>query len=694
MNVKTEPKTPDTTIRPVATKQKCTGIDYSGGNDLNEPRDNCSDNPAFDKVLDISMTRRSVMKGSLSSAALALFGVPLSMNLTACSDGTTNDEHGEVAKTGFDAITVSEDDRVHVPQGYTARVFYAWGDPVSDGPAFLQDASNTAADQLIQAGMHHDGMQFFPLPFGSDTKDHGLLAINHEYIDPTLLNPGGGFGDSPADYTLEKASKELAAHGVSVIEIKKTGDNWEILRPSNLARRITMHTDMAISGPAAGSDWMKTSAEPTGLLATGTMNNCACGCTPWGTYLTCEENFHGYFAGFKATAPDAQSAANLTRYGIKSDSSSRYGWEQHYDRFNTALQPNEPNRFGWVVEIDPYDPNHRPVKRTALGRIRHENAPHTVAEDGRVVIYMGDDAKHEYIYKFVTAHSYNANDRAANLNLLDEGTLFAARFNADNTGEWLALAHGENGLTIANGFSDQADVLVRTRAAADQAGATKMDRPEWIAIHPDSGEVYCTLTNNSSRTDDGTEKAVDTANPRADNKHGHIIRWREQGGNATASAFNWDIFVLAGDPQSTETNLQGNIKGDLFSSPDGLKFDPRGVLWIQTDVSDSKQNKGDFLAFGNNQMLACDPANGEMRRFLTGPVGQEITGLVLTPDMTAMFVNIQHPGDVPAGMEDAGITKTPDNPTAASRWPDGIRAGRPRSATVLITKDDGGIIGS
>ncbi len=693
MNKKANPKNHNTESRLAATK-KHTGMDYSGNDDINEPLDNHSDNPTFDKVMEVSMTRRGVMKGGLGAATMALFGLPMSMSLTACGSDTKTENTTDLAKLGFKAIPISEDDLVHVPEGYTARVFYAWGDPISDGPEFMQDASNTAADQAVQAGMHHDGMHFFPLPVGSDSKDHGLLVMNHEYIDPTLLHSGGGNGDSPADYTLEKANKELAAHGVSVIEVKVVNGQWEIIRPSSLARRITMDTVMDIHGPAAGSDWMKTSEEPTGLLATGTMNNCAHGYTPWGTYLTCEENFHGYFAGYDATAPDQKSIDNLTRYGISSTSSSRYGWELHHDRFDTAKQSNEPNRFGWVVEVDPFDPGSRPVKRTALGRIRHENAAHIVAKNGRVAVYMGDDAQHEYIYKFVTAASYNTSDRAANRDLLDEGILYVAKLNTDGTGDWLALVHGQNGLTTANGFEDQADVLVRTRAAADQVGATKMDRPEWIAVHPDTGDVYCTLTNNSKRTDDGTDKAIDAANPRENNIHGHIIRWSERNSDATATAFDWDIFVLAGDPSSSEANFKGDIKGDIFSSPDGLWIDPRGVMWVQTDVSGSKQNKGDFLAFGNNQMLACDPADGEMRRFLTGPVGQEITGVITTPDMTAMFVNIQHPGDVPGGMRDAGITKTPNNPTAASSWPDGSRAGRPRAATVLITKDDGGIIGS
>lgn len=697
------------------------GIDYSGGYDLDEPLDNHSDNLPFETVLDHVMTRRTILKGGLGAAALSMFGLTLSSNAFANSIVPKN----LASKLGFRAIDVSEDDLIHVPEGYTARVFYAWGDPISDGPEFKQDASNTAAEQLLQAGMHHDGMHFFSLPPGSHGNDHGLLVLNHEYIDPTLLHTEGGYGDSPETYTLDKANKELAAHGVSIIEIKKVNGHWEIVRPSSLARRISMHTPMVISGPAASNEWLKTADDPAGKLAIGTMNNCAHGCTPWGTFLTCEENFHGYFAGYGNDIDQEKSAwerlasygmvpenyadngsiagngdsdnldektrENLVRYGIYSDAKSRYGWEKHHPRFDTGLHPNEPNRFGWVVEINPFDPTHTPVKRTALGRFRHENAAHTLAADNRVVIYMGDDATHEYIYKFVTADPYTPGDPAANRDLLDEGALYVARFDDDGTGVWLELAYGQEGLTTADGFTDQGDVLVRTRAAADAVGATPMDRPEWIAVHPDTGEVYCTLTNNSKRT----EADADAANPRPENMHGHIIRWHEMGDDATALDFDWDIFVLAGDPQSTEANLQGDIHGDIFSSPDGLWIDPLGVLWVQTDISDSKQNKGEFTAFGNNQMLAVDPDDGEMRRFLTGPAGQEITGVITTPDMTAMFINVQHPGDVPAGMRDLGIEKTPENPTAASSWPDGPGiAGRPRSATVLITKDDGGIIGT
>jgi secreted PhoX family phosphatase len=338
------------------------------------------------------------------------------------------------------------------------------------------------------------------------------------------------------------------------------------------------------------------------------------------------------------------------------------------------------------VEIDPYDPGRRPVKHTALGRIKHEGAPVTLAKDNRAVVYMGDDERFEYIYKFVSKDVFQPHDRAANLRLLEEGTLWVARFAADGSGEWLELTHGKNGLAAA-GFASQADVLINARAAADHVGATKMDRPEWIAIHPKTGEVYCTLTNNTMRGRDG-KPAVDAANPRVNNVYGHIVRWREQGGDAAATRFAWDVFALAGDPSQADAAKRGAIKGDAFGSPDGLWFDPRGVLWIQTDVSTSTLNKGDYANLGNNQMLAADPSTGDIRRFLTGPNGCEVTGVITTPDGRTMFVNIQHPGEAPSERSD------PAKPTAISTWPDGPGAGRPRSATIVIRKRDGGIIGS
>ncbi|MCV6636949.1 PhoX family phosphatase [Candidatus Albibeggiatoa sp. nov. NOAA] len=658
---------------------------------------NDSSNRNFSDILEARLSRRQILQGSLSAATLSMFGLAL----TGCDDDdntvtttSTNNAVAAAALLGFTAIPVSSDDAHHVPEGYTAKVLYSWGDPVSDGPAFNMDASNPANEQLVQAGMHHDGMYFFPLPYGSDSSDHGLLVMNHEYVDPNLLHTTGGYDADPNGYIKDKADKEMAAHGVSVIEIRKNNGEWEIVRPSSYARRVTMLTAMDISGPARSSRWMQTSADPFGVQVIGTMNNCAYGRTPWGTYLACEENFQSYFAVTDDTnLSDEQKQIN-ERYGSDNDN-GWFGWEVHDPRFDGANEPNEPNRFGWIVEIDPFNPNHKPVKRTALGRFRHECAALSVTDDDRVVLYSGDDARFEYIYKFVSNRAYDRNNRDANMivgnGILDDGKLYVAKFNEDGSGEWILLEQGQPNLTAANGFATQADVLVKTRMAADAVGATKMDRPEWIAVHPDTKQVYATLTNNTKRTED----QVDAANPRGPNPMGSIIRWKENG-DADATTFSWDIYMLAGNPDDADPNNQGNIKGDIFSSPDGIWIDKDGRVWIQTDMSGSSQLKGIYEPFGNNQMLASDPATGEVKRFFVGPIGQEVTGVITTPDGKTMFINIQHPGDVPGGLRDSlGASKpTPENPRIASNWPDFNENGRPRSSTIVITKDDGGVIGS
>jgi len=526
-------------------------------------------------------------------------------------------------RLGFQAIPPSAEDKVIVPPGYRADVLYAWGDATGMAPVeFRWDASNTAAEQALQAGMHHDGMELFTL-----SGNRALLAVNHEYTDEKLLHPQGIQG-----WTAEQVRKSQAAHGVSVIEIEFT-DRWRVVRPSKYARRITAATPMSVSGPAAGSALLG------GREALGTINNCAAGRTPWGTYLTCEENFNGYFVHGGAIPPE------MRRYGITARGFG-YRWHEFDPRFDAQANPLEPNRFGWVVEIDPYDPQSRPVKRTALGRIKHEGAMVTLAKDGRVAVYMGDDEQFEYIYKFVSSQPFDGKRR----DLLDSGALYVARFDGDGTGRWLPLPSTPEG-------------LVHARLAADAAGATKMDRPEWIAVHPRNGDVYVSLTNNSRRGRDGLPGA-DAANPRAPNVFGHIVRWTEAGGDAAASEFRWSIFALGGEDKG-------------FGSPDGLWFDPGGTLWIQTDVSPGVLNRGPYAKLGNNQMLAADVTTGEIRRFLTGPNGCEITGATMTPDRRSLFINVQHPGE-----------------GTASNWPDFRPGGRPRSATVVIRREDGGLVGS
>ncbi len=578
----------------------------------------------------------------------------------------------------FKSIAPSMLDTVIVPEGYTATAFAPWGEPIGiagNMPAFKPDASNTAAEQSAQMGSHHDGMHFFPFS-GSNT--HGLLVMNHEYTDDGLLHVGG-----MANWSAEKVRKSQAAHGVSVIEIKYVNGAWEMVRPSRFARRFTSYSPFAVSGPAAGHALMQTAADPTGRTVLGTLNNCASGMTPWGTYLSGEENFRFYFtAGEK---PDAHQ----TRWSLSKK--AFYRWDEFDERWNAQKHPNEHNRFGWIVEIDPMDPLSVPVKRTAIGRGAHEGAWVAVTKDNRAVVYSGEDARFEYIYKFVSRDAIKPaggglTQAQANKDLLDHGTLYVARFDANGAGAWLPLVHGQNGLTAAAGFADQGEVLIKARQASDLLGGTKMDRPEWLVIDAAKKEVYCTLTNNSARGV-GKNPGVDAANPRASNTMGNIIKWAE-GSDFDNTAFTWTHFVMAGDPANAKEHTKGTIKGDLFGCPDGITIAPNGVLWVQTDAFATELNKGDFKNMGNNQMLAHDPKTGAFKRFLAGPMNCEITGLAFTSDCKTMFVNIQHPG------ESAGEQSDPSNPMKFSTWPEGKAAQRPRSATVIVRRSDGGVVGS
>jgi secreted PhoX family phosphatase len=623
---------------------------------------NPTTNPRFSDILDAAVARRTVLIGGVAAATASFLG------------GATGAHAAPRRREllGFPGIPVSSADAVVVPEGYTAKVLISWGDPLSDGPAFAPDASNSAADQEQQWGMHNDAVWFFPLDEkgrayrGNRRATRGLLVQNHEYTDDVLL-----FTDGTANWTAEKTAKSQAAHGVSVIELRLGDGGWEIVRPSSYARRVTAYTPIDIAGPAAGDPELRTSADPSGTRVLGTFNNCAFGHTPWNTYLACEENFNGYF--LKTGAPTADE----TRYGIGSQ--AQYLWHTTDSRFSVDAEPNEPNRFGWVTEIDPFDPGSTPVKRTALGRIKHEGSWVVETKKKRVVVYSGDDQNNEYIYRYVSDQPW---DKAFKdkLHPLDHGVLYAGRFDADGTGEWLALTIDDPALQAA-GFTSQADVLIRARQAADVLGATKMDRPEWIDVDTGSGFVYCTLTNNSTR---GTATPVDAANPRPSNVYGHIIRWQYRD-DYDEPTFRWEIFALAGDPADPTDG--STIVGDKYGSPDGIYVSPQGRLWIQTDVSSSTVDTGAYAGFGNNQMLAADPDTRETRRFLVGPNGCEITGVVVTPDERTMFVGIQHPGEAPSGAND------PANPGRFSTFPGGAGT-RPRSSTMIITKDDGGEIGS
>lgn len=662
-----------------------------------EPVVNHSENTPFHEVLSTRMQRRTVMKGTVGAALASVMG----LGLAGCGSDSDDDSAGDInaeardpqaTALGFKAVPVSNANTVVVPEGYTAEAFLPWGTPLTGSyPEFFADASNGGADQEQQVGMHHDGVHFFPidLPAGGNSSSEGLLVMNHEYINQKALHANGPVkaqdngGVRPAD----QVRKEIAAHGVSVVHIKRDGNGvWDVVR-NGLNRRVTGGTEIDISGPLKGYSKLVTPFSPNATATRGTLNNCAMGATPWGTYLTAEENWHGYFAN-KGSRPKEQ-----IRHGV--GSASRYDWEladtgeDQYIRFDVTPVENgsaetdyrnEANTFGFMVEIDPFSPETNPVKRTALGRFGHEGVIFGPVEEGKpVVCYSGDDSRFEYIYKFVSDQPYYAD--TANGSLLDTGTLYVARFNDDGSGEWLPLslddagfkakvdaaaARGTVGGIGFNGFENQADVILNTRLAADIAGATPMDRPEWGAVDPVSGEVYFTLTNNSERL----ESQTNGANPVAGNTTGHIIRWTPAGDDHTSDSFDWDIFVFAGE-QGTETVVDDQVivsltDDNIFNSPDGLWFDYNGRLWIQTDGSDD-------APYQNNMMLAANPVTREIKRFFVGPQGCEVTGVVTTPDSKTMFVNIQHP---------------------KKDWPFGTEGDHPRDAVVIVTRDDGGVIGA
>jgi uncharacterized protein len=649
---------------------------------------NNSNNKTFQEVVDARLSRRGFLgSGLAAAAALSLGGVSALLKAVPAS---ADPIAGPLVR--FEGIPVSTADTVVVPKGYTAEVLIAWGDPVSKGPEFKQDASNSAADQAQQWGMHNDGVVYFPI-FGSR---HGLLAQNNEYDDEGLLFP-----DGIANWNEEKTNKALNAHGVSIIEIRKDfkEHKWRVVRPSKYARRITGQTPIRIGGPAAGDDRLKTREDPTGKLVLGTFNNCAMGFTPWGTYLTCEENFNGFFQ---------KTLANRTpmelRYGI-APFASGFRWHTTHPRFNADNEPNEPNRFGWVVEIDPFNPKSTPVKRTAIGRFKHEGAWVQETKNGKIVVYSGDDERNEYIYRYVSNLPWRL-ARRRGISPLDDGILYVAKFHEDGTGEWLPLT-SENPALAAWSLND---ILINTRGAADAAGATMMDRPEWIDTFPKALTVIATLTNNNRRgttpvppgepaanNPDGSTTAgsarppVDAMNPRAINNYGHIITWKYDN-DFDEPDFDWDIFVLCGDPANP---VHGStINGDKFAAPDGIYVAPSGRLWIETDVSSNTIDAGAYVGFGNNQMVCADPGTGEIRRFLVGPKACEITGVFTTPDERTMFVGIQHPGETPDLPTGNDARNDPADPKKYSSWPDGDAGGRPRSSCIVITKDDGGEIGS
>ena len=642
---------------------------------------NKSETPTIGDVIAARFGRRGFMRGSLTATAVAAtFGPAVLASRPA---------EAQESRYVFEEIEHGVDETHHVAPGYTANVLIRWGDPVVSGAPEFDPMNQTADAQEMQFGYNNDYIGYVPLPFGSDNAESGLLCINHEYTNEEVMFPGLGKQDGDdvdfAGMTQDLVDVEMAAHGGTVIEIEKVDGTWQIVADSQYNRRISARsTETMLSGPAAGSERMMTSADPAGTTAIGTINNCAGGITPWGTYLMAEENFHGYFTG--DLAEDHPEFRNYDRYGVPG---GWYAWGRFYDRFDINAEPNEANRFGWMVEVDPLDPTSTPVKRTALGRFKHEGGESIVNGDGRVAVYMGDDERFDYLYKFVTAGTYNADDRDANMNLLDEGTLYVARFDEDGTIAWLPLVHGEGPLTAENGFNSQADVVIEARVASDLLGATPMDRPEDVEPNPMTNRIYVMLTNNSRRT----AEQVDAANPRAESRFGHIVEITPENDDHSATTGTWEILVLCGNPADGEVGARWNpetSENGWFASPDNCAVDHQGRLWISTDQGSGWSRSG--TADGVWALETEGELRGTGKMFFRVPIGAEMCGPRFTPDDTTLFVAVQHPAtdgtNAYPGFERSSTFEDP-----ATRWPDFQDGVPPRPSVVTITKDDGGPIG-
>ncbi len=618
---------------------------------------NPTSSPTFSRILQQRMKRRRLVQGAaLGSAALA----------TGCASPAQT----TASDPGFPELQQGLDENLHLSASHEAEVLLRWGDPLfADSPDF--DPNNqTGASQAKQFGFNNDYTGFVPLPLGSNNSDRGLLVVNHEYTSPDLMHPG-----SPLEQqlTMEQAEVDMMAIGLSVVEIQRDGAGaWSVNRNSSLNRRITPQTAMQLTGPAAGSDRTKTPYSPDGVACWGTYGNCAGGVTPWGTILSGEENVQGYFAG-DFSAADERQKENYQRFGIQADTPWA-AWPRYFDRWDLSKNPNEPMHVGYIVEIDPYDPNSVPKKRTALGRFKHEGCNVTINSDGYVVAYSGDDQRFEYLYRFVSKNKYKPDDRQANMDLLEEGTLYAARFDESGV-QWLPLVFGAGPLTEENGFRSQADISLDTRKAADLLGATPMDRPEDVEVNPVTGTVFVMLTKNDERVP-GQE---DTVNPRADNRGGHIIEMMPQNGDHTAQRFGWEMFILAGDPEQVATYYHPDTsENGWFACPDNCAFDAQGNLWIATDGAD------DFgIADGLWVAPVAGPNRGRPRHFLRTPRGAELCGPSFTPDFTSFFCAVQHPGD------DGGSFDEP-----STRWPDFHAGMPPRPAVLAIRHRDGRPVGS
>jgi secreted PhoX family phosphatase len=659
--------------------------------------------PAFDAVLAARLSRRTVITSAAATVGLA-----------ACAQIPTQ-RVSSAAPPAFTSIPPQKRDAFVLADGYRYNLIARWGDSVVTGTHDF-DTRRLAADDWLDAdaasaqdrqfGTNADAVAYFSQVSGRAAR--GLVCVNHEYTNAELIWPGhrgAGMKLEARTAWLDKHPNAVAflqaALGVTVMQLYRDSQGWQRQLSARENRRITARTAMDIHGPARGHQLMRTNADPTGTRVFGTFANCSAGKTPWGTYLTSEENVDDYFGGGRTLRESSKDTAMLDAYRrFPLRENSFYGWDTQDPRFDARVEPREALRFGWMVEIDPHDPHSVPRKRTSLGRFQHEGANTIIGKTGHAVSYLGDDEKFEYIYKFVTRDRFDARNPAANRDLLDHGTLYCARFDADGTGEWLPLVHDENGpLSSRAGFANQGDVVIKVRAAADLLGATPMDRPEDVEPSPVTGRIYipCTKSEDRGVAKDNAwfgrqvDTGVNAANPRPENKSGHIIEITESGDDATSTRFEWNVFLLAGDPaagryivdarelvpgslSSTDTYFGGYSSPAELSPihcPDNLGIDPQGRLWIVTDADDRVfPNNGCFV------VQTSGPQRGLLKQLASAPTGCEVCGCEFTPDGRTLFLSIQHPGE----------GGTLDKPR--SHWPDGN--GMPaRAALLAVEREDG-----
>jgi len=669
------------------------GDDFSNKDEAFQAFDDIPLSPVGDDTMGAVIARRygrrDILKGSLAvTATTALFG-------TAALEGGTSVARAAGAEFAFPELAAGVDETHHVAEGYDADIVIRWGDPLFKDMQPFDARTLTAEEQSKRFGYNNDYIAFFPLDQGNT---RGLLCVNNEYVNPEVMFPGiGGRPDRDDFAKIAEAhvAVEMAAHGVSIVEIALEGGKWMPVVGSKYNRRVTANTPMTVDGPSAGHDRLKTKADPTGRNLLGTLNNCAGGQTPWGTYLSGEENCNGYFWTDQKTTDGKRLTKGLggdqqksyERYGIPSN---WYSWGKYHERFNVDKEANECNRFHWIVEIDPMDPTSKPVKHTALGRFRHEGAETILNKDGRVVVYAGDDAQLDYVYRFVSKETFRQGDKAHNMRLLSEGTLSVARFNEDGSVQWLPLVFGEGPLTAEKGFVSQAQVLIDTRLAADALKATRMDRPEDVQPAPGTGKIYIMLTNNERRRPED----VDKANPRPQNEFGHIIEMTAPDGDHAAATFTWDMLIKCGDPRVAEVGAMWNPATSAdgwFACPDNCTIDALGRLWVATDQGNSWTKTG--RADGIFAVSTEGQSRGTSKLFFRVPVGAEMCGPCLTPDGETFFVAVQHPAtDGVKNWKPFGRESTFEDP--ATRWPDFKPDMPPRPSVVAIRRKGGGKIAS